>query len=74
MIDIKGYLLASFGGFLGVCEHTKLAIYSRQAWKMQERNIKRLMRINKTTVYGKKNNFKDVKSVEDYQKIVISTI
>ena len=39
MIDIKGYLLASFGGFLGVCEHTKLAIYSRQAWKMQERNI-----------------------------------
>ena len=49
MIDIKGYVLASFGGFLGVCEHTKLAIYSRQAWKMQERNIKRLMKINKST-------------------------
>ncbi len=70
MIDIKGYILAAFGGFLGVCEHTKLAIYSRRAWKMQEKNIKRLMRVNKSTVYGKKNNFKDVKSVVDYQKIV----
>lgn len=70
MIDIKGYILAAFGGFLGVCEHIKLAIYSRRAWKLQKKTIKRLMRINKSTEYGKKNNFKDVKSVEDYQKIV----
>lgn len=70
MLDIKGYLLAAFGGFLGVCEHIKLNIYSKRAWKMQENNIKRLMRKNKSTVYGKKNNFKDVHSVEDYQKIV----
>ncbi len=70
MIDIKGYVLAAFGGFLGVCEHTKLNIYSRRAWKMQEKNIRRLMRKNKTTVYGRKNNFKDVKNIADYQRIV----
>ena len=29
-----------------------------------------LMKQNKNTVYGKLHNFKDVKSVEDYQKIV----
>ena len=70
MIDIKGYVLASFGGMLGVCEHVKLNIYSRRAWKMQQNNVKRLMRKNKSTVYGKKNNFNKVKSVEDYQRTV----
>ena len=70
MIDIKGYILASFGGMLGVCEHIKLNIYSRRANKMQKTCIKRLMRKNKTTIYGKLNNFKDVKSIEDYQRIV----
>ena len=70
MIDIKGHILAEFGGFLGRCEHIKLNIYSRRAIKMQETCIKRLMRKNKSTVYGKLNNFKDVKSIEDYQRIV----
>ena len=62
MIDIKGQILAAFGGMLGVCEHIKLNIYSRRANKMQKTCIKRLMRKNKSTVYGKINNFKDVKS------------
>ncbi len=70
MIDIKGYLLAAFGGFLGVCEHLKLNIYSRRAWKLQQNTIKRLMRKNKNTLYGKAHNFKDVDSVEAYQKLV----
>ncbi len=70
MINFIRQILAFFAGFLGVCEHIKLYIYSKRAFKMQETCIKRLMRINKTTVYGKKNNFKDVKSIEDYQKIV----
>ncbi len=70
MIDIKGYFLSAYGAFVGVCEHIKLNIYSRRAWKMQEKNIRRLMRINKSTVYGRMNNFSSVKSVEDYQKIV----
>lgn len=70
MIDVKGYVLAAFGGFLGVCEHAKLNIYSRRAWRIQENNIRRLMRKNKSTVYGKKNNFKDVRSIDDYKRIV----
>ena len=65
MIDIKGYLLSSWGGFVGICEHIKLFIYSKRANKMQAKCIKRLMRKNKTTVYGELNNFKDVKTVED---------
>ncbi len=70
MIDIKGYLLSGYGAFVGVCEHIKLNIYSRRAWRLQQKTIKRLMRKNKTTVYGKMHNFKDVDSVEAYQKIV----
>lgn len=70
MLDIKGYILAAFGGFLGVCEHVKLNIYSRRAYKMQENVVRRLMRKNKTTVYGKLSNFKNVRSIEDYQRIV----
>ncbi len=70
MIDIKGYVLAAFGGLLGVCEHLKLNIYSRRAWKIQQNIIRRLMRKNKSTEYGRLHNFKDVDSVESYQKIV----
>lgn len=62
--------LSGWGGFVGMCEHIKLNIYSKRANKMQETCIKRLMRKNKTTVYGKLHNFKDVKSIEDYQRIV----
>lgn len=70
MIDVKGYLLSSYGAFVGVCEHIKLNIYSRRAYRMQENNIRLLMFRNKSTVYGRKHNFKDVKSLEDYQRIV----
>ena len=62
--------LSGWGGFVGMCEHIKIFIYSKRANKMQETCIKRLMRKNKTTEYGKLHNFKDVKSIEDYQKIV----
>ncbi len=62
--------LSGWGGFVGMCEHIKIYIYSKRANKMQETCVKRLMRKNKTTEYGKLHNFKDVKSIEDYQKIV----
>ncbi len=62
--------LSGWGGFMGVCEHIKIFIYSKRAFKMQETCVKRLMRKNKSTVYGKLHNFKDVKSIEDYQRIV----
>ncbi|MBO5896536.1 MAG: GH3 auxin-responsive promoter family protein, partial [Clostridia bacterium] len=55
---------------VGMCEHIKLNIYSRRGLKLQAKTVKRLMRWNKSTVYGKLNNFKDVKSIEDYQRIV----
>lgn len=62
--------LSGWGGFVGICEHIKIYIYSKRANKMQETCVKRLMRKNKTTEYGKLHNFKNVKSIEDYQKIV----
>ncbi len=62
--------LSGWGGLVGICEHIKIFIYSKRAFKMQETCVKRLMRKNKTTEYGKLHNFKDVKSIEDYQKIV----
>ncbi len=62
--------LSGWGGFVGMCEHIKIFIYSKRAFKMQETCVKRLMRKNKTTEYGKLHNFKDVKSIEDYQRIV----
>lgn len=62
--------LSGWGGLVGVCEHIKIFIYSKRAFKMQETCVKRLMRKNKTTEYGKLHNFKDVKSIEDYQRIV----
>ena len=60
----------AIGGFLGVVEHTKLYFYAKNANKKQEKVLKGLMRDNKSTVYGKANNFDKVKSVDDYQKIV----
>ncbi len=64
------WFLSGWGAFVGVCEHIKLFIYSKRANKMQATCVKRLMRKNKSTVYGQLHNFKDVKSIEDYQRIV----
>ena len=70
MARILGYILSSYGGFVGTCEHIKLNIYSRRGLKLQEKTVKRLMRWNKSTEYGRLHNFDKVKSIEDYQKIV----
>lgn len=63
-------ILALFGAFLGICEHIKLFLYSKNAIKKQEKVLLKLMKDNKTTEYGKKNNFKNVNSIEEYQNIV----
>ena len=63
-------ILALFGAFLGICEHIKLFLYSKNAIKKQEKVLLKLMKDNKTTEYGKKNSFKDVKSINDYQSLV----
>lgn len=67
---IRGRLMADFGATLGMIEHKKLGFYAGRAVKAQKKVLKDLMRVNKNTVYGKKNNFKDVHSIEDYQNIV----
>ncbi len=69
-MNLLGHVFIKFGTMLGRMELAKLAFYSHHANWQQERNLKKLMRANKNTVYGKMHNFKDVKSVEDYQKIV----
>lgn len=61
---------ALFGSALGLTEHAKLKFYSKRANKIQEKLLLGLMKQNKTTVYGKKNNFSSVKSIGDYQKNV----
>lgn len=64
----------AWGAFVGICEHIKLYLYSVQAEAMQARILRRLMRDNKSTVYGKENHFDEVKSVADYQaKVPLST-
>lgn len=64
--------MTDFGGFLGLAEHVKLGIYAKNAVKVQEHIVKKLMRDNKNTVYGKAHNFKDVHSVADYQARFLS--
>ncbi len=63
-------LMTGIGTLLGRAELAKLSFYSHHAVWQQERNLKKLMRANKNTVYGKMHNFKDVKSIDDYQRIV----
>lgn len=65
-----GKVLSFFGSSLGRAEHFKLEIYSKNAIKVQESLLRRLLKKNATTEYGKKYNFKDVNSIEDYQKLV----
>lgn len=61
---------ALFASALGLTEHQKLKFYSKRANKIQEKLLLHLMKKNKNTVYGKLNNFQNVKSIKDYQKNV----
>lgn len=70
MAKVFKQLLALGTGTLGMTEHAKLKFYCKQANKIQEKLLLGLMKDNKTTVYGKANNFDKVHSVEDYQNIV----
>ena len=70
MNKVFGQLFAEFGAMLGRMEHIKLGFYAGRADKAQRRVLRDLMRINKNTEYGKKYSFSQVKSVEDYQRLV----
>ncbi|MBQ8029136.1 MAG: GH3 auxin-responsive promoter family protein [Clostridia bacterium] len=63
-------LFTLIGAGLGVSEHIKLYFYSVNANKKQEKLLKKLMRQNKSTLYGKEKGFEKVKSVEDYQQFI----
>lgn len=67
-VKLHSRLMTDFGGFLGLAEHAKLALYSMNAVKVQKHILKKLMRDNKNTAYGKAHGFKNVHSVEDYQQ------
>ena len=56
-------ILALFGAFLGICEHIKLFLYSKNAIKKQEKVLLKLMKDNKTTEYGKINKTEVLTSV-----------
>ena len=70
MNPILARMNTNFGIMLGRMELAKLEIYAKNANKVQETVLKSLMKKNKNTVYGKKNNFADVHSYEDYKKLV----
>lgn len=63
-------IFTAYGSMVGIMEHIKLWMYSKDANAMQWRILRRLMRDNKTTVYGKENGFDQVCSVADYQRLV----
>lgn len=65
-----GRIMVEFAAGLGRAELLKLDFYASRAVKQQERNLRKLMKQNKNTVYGKLHNFKDVKTVDDYRRIV----
>ena len=67
---VTGRIMAEIGGGLGKAEHAKLGFYAAHANQMQRMILKNLMRTNKNTDYGKRNRFRDVRSIEDYQRIV----
>lgn len=58
---------------LGRIEIVKLDFYAKHAVQVQSFLLKRIVKSNAKTEYGKLHNFKDVKSVQDYQtKIPLS--
>ena len=61
---------SDIGVFLGRCEFAKVDYYTKDPVKHQERILKSIIEKNKDTEYGKKIGFKDVHSVEDFQRIV----
>lgn len=67
---VMGRVFSAFGGFLGKMEHRKLAVYAKHANIVQRKVLNTILRKNKRTEYGRKNGFRNIRSVEDYQRIV----
>ena len=66
--------LSDLGVFLGDVSRAQIKYHTKKPLKAQKRVLKQIIRRNKNCELGKKLNLKDVKSIEDYQRIVpIST-
>lgn len=65
--------LASFSDFgilLGDVSLAEIEHFTKSPMKAQEKTLRKIIARNKNCEIGKKYNFKDIKSIEDYQKAV----
>ena len=61
---------SDFGVLLGDVSLLEIEHHTKNPMKAQENTLKKIIRRNKNCELGKKYNFKDIKSIEDYQKMV----
>ena len=62
--------LSGLGVFLGKVAFGQMKHYTRIPAKTQEKLLKKIIRKNRNTEYGKKYGFSKIKSLEDFQKNV----
>ena len=60
------HVVSLYGGFI----RKRLLKQCRNADKISEKNLMKLIKRNRNTEYGKKYNFNNIKSIKDYQKNV----
>ena len=61
---------SDFGVLLGDVSLLEIEHHTKDPMKAQENTLKKILKRNKNCELGKKYNFKDIKSIEDYQKMV----
>ena len=61
---------SDFGVFLGDISLFEIEHYTKNPMKAQEKTLKKILGRNKNCELGKKYNFKEIKTIEDYQKNV----
>ncbi len=62
--------ISDLGVFLGDVSRAQIKYHTKNPMKAQKSVLKKIVRRNKNCELGKKLNLKDVKSIEDYQRIV----
>ena len=63
-------ILFHIGGFLGFLFNRDYTRKARKGKKSSERTLRKIIRKNRNTVYGKKYAFSEINSVDDYRKKV----
>ena len=63
-------ILFHIGGFLGFLFNRDYTRKARKGKKTSERTLRKIIRKNRNTVYGKKYDFSEINSVDDYRKKV----